>query len=88
MIYHGEIMHFMAGQFSNRIYLEGEEEHDEEFLEESYKSMMDNLEVIRNHYPNAPFFLLECTHWDFFEKKNLQKIKDMMASYWRIGGII
>lgn len=88
MIYHGEIMHFMAGQFSNRIYLEGEEEHDEGFLEESYKSMMDNLEVIRNHYPNAPFFLLECTHWDFFEKKNLQKIKDMMASYWRIGGII
>lgn len=84
MIFKGDILHFMAGQFSSRIYLEGGEEDDKELLEEVYKGMLNNFEIIKQHYPNSPFFLLECTHWNFFEKENLQKIREKMAYYWNL----
>ena len=84
MIYSGEIIHCMAGQFSNRVYLEGGEENDKELLKHLQQEMQHNWEQIRSHYPNAPFSLLECTHWNFFEEKNLQEIKEMMSRYWGV----
>lgn len=84
MKYDGEIIHVMANKFSNRIYLEGGDEDDAELLAQVHKGIHDNMNKIKKCYPNAPFYTLECTHWNFFEKHNMQELKKILNIHWGI----
>ena len=61
--YAGPIVHVMAGKPSDMIYLEMGKETDETLLEEMRQIHEANRLAWRKHYPNAPYYELDCSHW-------------------------
>jgi aryl carrier-like protein len=84
LFYSGDIIHFMAGIFSNRIYLEFGEVLDENLLKKVHENMKINWENWKKNYPDSPYYQLDCSHSDFFEEKNLQRIRDAIRLHWNI----
>ena len=78
-----DMLIFMAKQASRRVYLEFEDELLDDASFEKLKGFhSDNWESWRTHYPNAPFCLLECTHWNFFTPENMSLIRQAIHDYW------
>lgn len=82
--YAGPIVHVMAGKPSDMIYLEMGKETDETLLEEMRQIHEANRLAWRKHYPNAPYYELDCDHWTFFEEKNLEQLREIIRKHWNI----
>lgn len=82
--YAGPIVHVMAGKPSDMIYLEMGKETDETLLEEMRQIHEANRLAWRKHYPNAPYYELDCSHWTFFEEKSLDALREIIRKHWNV----
>lgn len=82
--YNGPIVHVMAANASKMIYLERGEENDERLLEQMRQMLGMNHQAWKEHYPNAPYYELDCDHWTFFEEKNLSALRKIIRKHWNI----
>lgn len=82
--YAGPIVHVMAGKPSDMIYLEMGKETDETQLEEMRQIHEANRLAWRKHYPNAPYYELDCSHWTFFEEKSLDALREIIRKHWNV----
>ena len=82
--YNGSIVHVMAANASKMIYLERGEENDERLLEQMRQMLGMNHQAWKEHYPNAPYYELDCDHWTFFEEKNLSALRKIIRKHWNI----
>lgn len=82
--YTGPIVHVMAGKASKMIYWEKGEETDELILEQMRQALEANHKDWQRHYPNAPYYELDCNHWTFFEEKNLRALREIIRKHWNI----
>ena len=82
--YTGPIVHVMAGRPSKMIYWEKGEETDGLILEQMRQASEANHEDWQRHYPNAPYYELDCDHWTFFEEKNLRVLREIIRKHWNI----
>lgn len=80
--YSGEIINCMAKNGSARISLEGYIETDSQKLQEIKELQKLNWVAWQQHFPSAPFCLIDCDHWHFFEEKNLILVNKVIHDYW------
>lgn len=56
-----------------------------EFNERSTRAWKENLENWQNHYPNAPWYMLDSTHLGIRERKEVRdRIKEILKQCWNI----
>ena len=64
----------------NRKYIEMSQKTDEQM-----RQMLGmNHQAWKEHYPNAPYYELDCDHWTFFEEKNLSALRKIIRKHWNI----
>ena len=82
--YDGVIINVMAKNISYLIHPEVGEETVPEIRQLIYSSWLANHQEWKRHYPNAPYYELDCDHWTFFEEKNLEQLREIIRKHWNI----
>lgn len=80
--YCGDMMIVMAGRPSNILDPEQGEVTDEKVLKTLRDKWESNIDDWRNHFPHSPFYLLDCMHMTFPEKKNLEALLQILNDYY------
>ena len=76
--YCGDMIVVMAGHPSNILDPEQGEVTDEKVLKTLHDKWESNINDWRSHFPNSPFYLMDCMHMTFPEKKNLEALLQIL----------
>lgn len=55
-----------------------------DFNEKSIRAWRENLDNWKMHYPDAPMFMLDCTHLEIREKNVLDNVQDIIRRHWKL----
>ena len=82
--YTGEMLMVMAGHPSTIYDPERGEEKDEKILKMLRDKWESNINDWQSHFPNAPLYQLDCMHVTFPEKKNLERLLQILDDHYRL----
>ena len=82
--YTGEMLIVMAGNPSTIRDPERGEERDEKILKMLRDKWESNINDWQSHFPNAPLYQLDCMHVTFPEKKNLERLLQILDDHYRL----
>lgn len=80
--YDGDIVIALASRFSRRIYLEYEEEANDNDIETMRALFAKNRQQWHHRYPDAPIIDVDADHWTFLTESNTRTLMQKAERYW------
>lgn len=81
MDYTGRIIHFLAQHPTAQLYYEETEAATLTPGESIIRQHSENIQALKQHYPNSPLYLIDCTHWTLLQEDHLHFIMDKTTAY-------